>query len=223
MNETKNLLTLLQISDSVFPTGGFSHSVGVESALKHNIVTNKNELKDCFGYCLENAGSFGIPFVTAAYNACWEIQKLVAMDNHCDVCTPNHVAKRASTRQGKSMLDTCSKAFRNQQMTLLLDKLQCCHLPVVYGAVCGIMELDIQSTLTTFLYSTLRTSIASSIRLDKVGPIEAQVIQTDLQKRIPDIVDRYKEKSTDDVCVVFPIIDLVQNAHDNMFSKLFYS
>lgn len=70
------------------------------------------------------------------------------------------------------MLDTCSKAFRNQQMTLLLDKLQCFHLPVIYGAVCGIMELDIQSTLTTFLYSTLRTSIASSIRLDKVGPIE---------------------------------------------------
>ena len=77
--------------------------------------------------------------------------------------------------QGKSMLDTCSKAFKNQQMTLLLDKLQCFHLPVVYGAICGIMELDIQSTLTTFLYSTLRTSIASSIRLDKVGPIEVNI------------------------------------------------
>ncbi|VDI25456.1 Hypothetical predicted protein [Mytilus galloprovincialis] len=130
------------------------------------------ELRDCFGYCVENAGSFGIPFVTASYNACFEIEKLVAIDNHCDICTPNHVAKRASTRQGRSMLETCGKSFANSQMVSLLDQLQCCHLPVVYGACCGIMGINIKSTMTTFLYSTLRSSIASSIRLDKVGPIE---------------------------------------------------
>ena len=45
------------------------------------------------------AGSFGIPFVTASFKSCIDIQKLVAIDNHCDVCTPNHVVKRASTRQ----------------------------------------------------------------------------------------------------------------------------
>ncbi|XP_052083122.1 uncharacterized protein LOC127720552 [Mytilus californianus] len=223
MSEQNELLTLLQISDSAFPTGGFSHSGGVESALKHNIVKNKSELKDCFSYCVENAGSFGIPFVTASYNACLEIQKLVAIDNHCDVCTPNHVAKRASTRQGRSMLETCGKSFANSQMLSLLEQLQCCHLPVVYGACCGIMGINIKSTMTTFLYNTLRSSIASSIRLDKVGPLEAQIIQTKLQKTIPDVVDRYRYRTIEEACIVFPIIDMIQNAHDNMFSKLFYS
>ncbi|CAG2213334.1 ureF [Mytilus edulis] len=223
MSEQNELLILLQISDSAFPTGGFSHSGGVESALKHNIVTNKSELRDCFGYCVENAGSFWIPFVTASYNACFEIEKLVAIDNHCDVCTPNHVAKRASTRQGRSMLETCGKSFANSQMVSLLDQLQCCHLPVVYGACCGIMGINIKSTMTTFLYSTLRSSIASSIRLDKVGPIEAQIIQTNLQKTIPDVVDRYRYRTVEEACIVFPVIDMIQNAHDNMFSKLFYS
>ncbi|VDI25454.1 urease accessory protein [Mytilus galloprovincialis] len=181
------------------------------------------ELRDCFGYCVENAGSFGIPFVTASYNACFEIEKLVAIDNHCDICTPNHVAKRASTRQGRSMLETCGKSFANSQMVSLLDQLQCCHLPVVYGACCGIMGINIKSTMTTFLYSTLRSSIASSIRLDKVGPIEAQIIQTNLQKTIPDVVDRYRYRTVEEACIVFPVIDMIQNAHDNMFSKLFYS
>lgn len=217
------LVLLLQISDSVFPTGGFSHSVGVESALKHQYVSNKSELKECFGYCLENSGSFGLPFVTAGHQSCLDMQRLIAIDNHCDVSTPNHVAKRASTKQGRSMLETCGRAFGNETLVTLLNNLPHCHLPVVYGVCCGIMGINLSSTLSTFLFTMLRTTIASTVRLDKIGPQEAQIIQTELQKTIPEVIERYKDRSLDEACITYPAIDIIQNAHDNMFSKLFYS
>ena len=38
-----NLLNLLQISDSNFPTGSFSHSFGLETFIEEGQVTNKGE------------------------------------------------------------------------------------------------------------------------------------------------------------------------------------
>ena len=37
-----NLLNLLQISDSNFPTGSFSHSFGLETFIQEGQVTNKD-------------------------------------------------------------------------------------------------------------------------------------------------------------------------------------
>ncbi|XP_053379456.1 uncharacterized protein LOC123527607 [Mercenaria mercenaria] len=216
-------ISLLQICDSGFPTGGFSHSAGLEAALKTSVIHSKDSLKDYLLCCLENSGSFILPFLKEAHQQYKDIPALCDLDRLCEACTPNHVAKRASTRQGRSMLDTSVKVFNIPSLLKLNDSLPCKHLPVVFGAICATLNINLQASSAAFLFTTLRTVLASAVRLDKVGPIEAQTIQTELQQEIPTVIERHKHRKSEDACMIYPHIDIVQNIHDTMFSKLFYS
>lgn len=206
-----------------FPCGSFSHSSGLEAAVKHRWIRHKDDFNKFLQCCLENAGSFGVPFVRASHEACWDTEKLVSLDSLCEACTSNHVANRASSKQGKSLLETASKAFRVEQILDLTETFPYYHHPVVFGCVCGIMDVDLKSTLESFLFGIVRTIVSSAVRMDLIGPVEAQAIQTDLQSRIPDVLNRNHSRSENDACLVFPVIDILQNTHDIMFSKLFYS
>lgn len=219
------LVHLLQISDSCFPTGGFSHSFGLEAAIRCESVSNKESLHQFVVCSLENTGSFALPFMREAHQQWEDIAALVSLDSVCEACMSNHVAKRASTRQGKSMLDTCSRVFTtsNQSLRDIARQLPHKHQPIIFGAVCGMLGIDLHSAMTTFLFSTIRTIVASAVRLDRVGPIEAQAIQAVIQKLIPDVIHKSKQQPSDEACLVYPHIDIIQNTHDTMFTKLFYS
>lgn len=70
------------------------------------------------------------------------------------------------------MLETCGRATGSNLIVSLLNNLPHCHLPVVYGLCCGIMGVKITSTWTAFLFTMMRTTVASTVRLDKIGPQE---------------------------------------------------
>ena len=76
------------------------------------------------------------------------------------------------------MLDTCSRVFTssNQPLSDVARQLPHKHQPIIFGAVCGMLGIDLQSAMTTFLFSTIRTIVASAVRLDRVGPIEVNVV-----------------------------------------------
>ncbi|KAL4234977.1 hypothetical protein ACF0H5_006618 [Mactra antiquata] len=220
----ENLMNLLQICDSGFPTGGFSHSSGLEAALKTKNVYNVESLKQFLLCFLENTGSFSLPFVREAYELYKNSCSLYDLDKLCESCMSNHVAKRASTRQGRSMMDTSIKVFsKTSRLEHLYQSLPYKHFPVIFGIICAFLDLDIQAVCAAFLYSGVRTVIASAVRLDKVGPIQAQNIQADLQLVIPKVIERYKHYESKDACMIYPHIDIIQNLHDTMFTKLFYS
>ncbi|XP_005109185.3 urease accessory protein F [Aplysia californica] len=225
--EDKAMLLLLQLSDSAFPVGGFSHSCGLEALLQSNGKqrTDKNFLQSAFVSALENAGSFGVPFVQGAYQAGLVTQDLKSLDRLCQASSPNHIACRASTRQGQSFREVCSFVCTDLDpgVTSALSELPHCHVPVVHGALFSALGFDLDTTLTAFLFGVVRNVVAAAVRLDAVGPMEAQRMQKKLQDMIPDVILRNKWRSADDASVTFPVLDILQNTQDTLFCKLFYS
>ena len=70
------------------------------------------------------------------------------------------------------MLDTCCKVYSSLRSSDIAKLLPHKHHPIIFGAVCGMLGIDLHSAITTFLFSSVRTVIASAVRLDKIGPIE---------------------------------------------------
>lgn len=49
------------------------------------------------------------------------------------------------------------------------------HFAVVFGFMCGMLNLSVVQTQQLFLFSTLRTVIASAVRLGNIGPLQVLV------------------------------------------------
>ncbi|XP_072036732.1 uncharacterized protein [Amphiura filiformis] len=222
-----SMLTLLQIADSGFPTGGFSHSMGYEAALKKGHITNMVRFKEFVLSAMENVGSSSIPFVKAAYLNNCAMSEIEALDKLCEACLNNHVAKRASIQQGKSLISTSSEAFpdgRIKQLKVLIneDRVKG-HHALMFGCLCAYVNITLNDCLEVYMYNALRTIMASAVRLGNLGPLEAQHIQYEMQQCIGRIIERNFDSPVEDTAITFPIVDILQNTHDTLFSRLFVS
>ncbi|OQR77413.1 urease accessory protein UreF-like [Tropilaelaps mercedesae] len=135
------LLNLLQISDSAFPISGFTHSGGVEAAWRRGAVPCTESLQRLLKTCILTICSQQVPYVVAAHTIVatlaaegassassyppqsedsakeddlpeWALQ-LTDLDRTLSVSMSNHVSRRASLQQGRSLLSLAIDVFPN--------------------------------------------------------------------------------------------------------------
>jgi urease accessory protein len=100
------LLTLLHLCDSLFPTGGFAHSDGLEAATAAGQVVTADDLRAWIGVCLDEtlARTEG-PEVLLAWRAFKERRwdELVALDADVHALRPSSTARQATRALGRRL------------------------------------------------------------------------------------------------------------------------
>jgi urease accessory protein len=208
---------LWQLADSAFPTGGFAHSNGLEAAWQHGEVRGRSELVSFLEASLLQCGHMMRPFVAAAFD---EPERLAEFDQLCDAFTINHVANRASRAQGKALLAATQRIFAVDRGTLSPP---CGHLAPVFGAVMRQLGVSRETAVRLFFFHHLRGLLAAAVRLNIVGPMEAQTLQHRLTPQAEAILCRSESLTLDDLAQPAPLLDLWQGAQDRLYSRLFQS
>jgi urease accessory protein len=223
---------LWQLSDSAFPTGGFAHSLGLEAAWQHGEVRHRNELVSFIEAGLHQLGRAALPFVTAAFDA---PEKLGDIDHLCDVFTTNHVANRASRAQGRAMLSAVARIFseRGNQTTAspndksAADRTEVrapfAHFAPVFGRCSRELLLSREMTARLFFFNQLRGVLAAAVRLNIVGPMEAQRLQHKLVPAAEKVLQAGGSLTLDQIAQTSPLLDIWQGAQDRLYSRLFQS
>uniref|UniRef100_K3X7Q1 Urease accessory protein UreF n=1 Tax=Globisporangium ultimum (strain ATCC 200006 / CBS 805.95 / DAOM BR144) TaxID=431595 RepID=K3X7Q1_GLOUD len=130
-----------QMIDSLYPTGGFAHSVGLEAAVQERIVTkaaspsNASPLHQFLRSTLHQTANFALPIVYSMHAAVTDKQANdgsgfssndAAVDESCVVAAfleinahatalfSNHVAKKASFAQGAAMLRLAISSYHSK-------------------------------------------------------------------------------------------------------------
>ncbi len=231
MNTERISQIVLQIADSAFPIGGFAHSNGLESAMKWGVLKGDDQLPGFFRDCLVQVASGCLPLVRAAHRG-GSFQEL---DLLCDSFLNNHVANRASCRQGQALLNSARAIFPFPELDRLGQQIRSHHLPghfaPVFGCFTCIVKVEEVDSVRLFLFMTLRSLVSSAVRLGLVGPLRGQSFQYELGPFVEDIIgamftdtDGDQDDSVEDLIVqTAPLIDLLQATHDRVYSRLFQS
>jgi len=219
-----------QLMDSAFPTGGFAHSSGLEAAWQHGEVRGRAELLLFAETSLEQLGRAALPFVTAAFAA---PEKLSEFDQLCDAFTTNHVANRASRAQGRAFLTAVERIFPERRFPNRLEGnthradleigAPCAHFAPVFGVCLWSLQISRELTARMFFFNHLRSILAAAVRLNIVGPMEAQVLQHRLAFKAEHIRQQCEHWSLDQIAQTAPLLDLWQGAQDRLYSRLFQS
>lgn len=215
---------LWQLGDSAFPAGAFAHSAGLEAAWQAGEIANADELASWIRAALRQAGRSAMPFVTAARRGDAPLRDL---DASCDSFLLNHVANRASRAQGQAMLMACARTFPSDAVRRVAREVGAAgivgHFAPVFGALCRALEVTEGDTAELFMFLNLRGVISSAVRLGIVGPLQGQALQHRLSAYATEVAETSARIPTGDAAHVAPVADLLQGAHDRLYSRLFVS
>jgi urease accessory protein len=201
--------------DSAFPTGGFAHSGGLEAAWQHGEIRDRDHLLSFLQAGLHQLGRASLPFVTTAHA---EPARLPELDRLCDVFTSNHVANRASRTQGRAFLTAAQKIFG-----VRVPESSCLHFAPVFGASLRRLHAAKDTTARLFFFSHLRGLLAAAVRLNIIGPMEAQMLQRRLAPVAEKTIAQCGALTLDELAQTSPLLDVWQGAHDRLYSRLFQS
>jgi len=208
---------LWQLADSAFPTGSFAHSAGLEAAWQHGEVKGRTELLGFLEITLHQITRSILPFVKTAHE---EPERLVELDKLSDAFLSNHVTNRASRLQGRAFLTAVERIFAPVPPNPAPHP-PCSHFAPLFGACLRQLNVDRDTTLRLMTFSHLRSLLAAAVRLNIVGPMEAQKLQNQLAGLAERMVQRSTTLTLADLAQTAPLLDLWQGAQDRLYSRLF--
>src|SRR5262245_14461800 len=114
-----NLLLLL-LSDSAFPSGGFTHSGGIEAARHYGEIRTVEDVERAAKIVVRQAGRGSLPFVAAAHR---QPEDLQVLDERIDLFLNQPISNRASRAQGQALLQAAMRVFPAERVAQLADNI----------------------------------------------------------------------------------------------------
>ena len=101
--------------------------------------------------------------------------------------------------------------------------LQFNHFPCIFGGALSLLNAPLETTTRLFFFNHLRGILAAAVRLNIVGPMEAQSLQHQFSTTAENILQTSASLTLDDIAQTSPLLDLWQAAQDRLYSRLFQS
>ena len=215
--------TLWQLVDSAFPSGGFAHSNGLESAWQHGTIPDINALISFLKNSLVGLCKSQLPFAFAAHQS---PPSLTELDCALDFFLSNHVSNRARRRQGHAFVTAVTKIFGLQELDHLFQHIQegeAGHFTVYFAVTTRTLKLDSVQMGELFLFIALKNYLSAAVRLGIVGPLYSQSILYRLSPLLEKMTLDHSHLNFQNAVQTAPVLDILQGTQDRLYSRLFQS
>ena len=225
--EGKSLLTLLQLTNSFFPTGAFAHSFGLETYVQRELVNDPETfemfLLSTLHHGIRNSDAVAIGLTYKAT----EIEDIVDLDARLTAMKVACESREGSIKIGKQFLRNTAILKRNEMLDGYAEGVQsgrCAgHHAIAYGLVASAAEIDLFSAVLGYLHAHVVGQVSAAVRLIPLKPTDGQGIIDAIR---PDLIDiaRFAEGACmDDLGGFTPGLDIRSMQHERLYSRLFIS
>jgi urease accessory protein len=223
-------LSLLQLSDSFFPSGMYTTSSGLEALYYSNRkITNADRLCDLIRVYLEfQIGPSDCSALGNSYEYVQkkDLEKLVGVDNILFSMKLIEEVRDASTRSGTQVL-RCVSSFQTDNSILngyqkaIKDKRASGVYPVALAVSSSALGIPKYKTALMMLYGFSVSMVGAALRLGLVQHFDGQRILHELKPSISEAVEKNIDRPVTSMWQFVPDIDIFQIAHERMSSKMF--
>ena len=224
---TERLLPLLHLCDSLFPTGAFAHSDGLEWATDRALIASAADLGGWMDASLTQflASAEG-PAVWLAWHAFSDCnwQSLSAVNAESFALRPSAGGRRATRAMGVRLVRTWQQLYGPagfDEMAAAIDVERTMTLPAAFGVVCASIGVGARTAVEAFIYTRLASVASAAMRLMAIGQHEAHRLLAMRLRAIGPVVDAIAQVPV--IASFAPAQDIAAMSHQYVHSRLFKS
>ena len=226
---TTEEISILQLSDSFFPTGMYATSNGLEALFYAKKIKHPNELRNIIKVYLEHqigptdCAALGNSYECVKKN---DLKGIIEVDRITFSMKLVQEIRETSTRAGTQLLKCLSYFIEDNEM---LNKYQ--HsiknlqangvYPVALAIASASLNISKRRAGLMMIYAFLVSMVGAALRLGMLQHFDGQKIIHELKPDIVEIVNDNIDRPITGMWQFAPGIDIFQIAHERMPSKMF--
>jgi urease accessory protein len=227
---TEGLYSLLQITDSLFPSGAFAHSGGLEGLFDRRDTPHPTELPIAirevfFRQLLRVDGLLGMQAHRAMRDG--ELEEVYRLDRELFAMKLTREVREGSVATGGSFLGEASRIFQHPPLDRLREIVESGNTPgnysIVFHAVAATLGVAEQASLLAWGYQTIAQMTAVLLRLGVLGHRAAQSLLAGMRPDVEAGVAELLRSGADGPTSFAPQLDIASMRHERQYSRLFRS
>ena len=226
---TTEEISILQLSDSFFPTGMYATSNGLEALFYAKKIKHPNELRNIIKVYLEH--QIGPTDCAALGNSYEYVKKndlkgVIEVDRITFSMKLVQEIRETSTRAGTQLLKCLSYFIADNEMLnkylQSIKNLQAYGVyPVALAIASASLNISKRRAGLMMVYAFLVSMVGAALRLGMLQHFDGQKIIHELKPDIVEIVNNNIDRPVTGMWQFAPGIDIFQIAHERMPSKMF--
>ena len=235
MTDPKNfewLGGLIQTTDTLFPSGGYAHSYGLEEMVALNKVQSREDLEDfLIQQILPSLEKFELPYVRYSLEAVEknDLDELVKINEEISAWKLTREVREAGSSQGAQLLRMILEIYQcpisEEFKQLLQEKGDPCQQITATALLRNVQGAPLTSSLVAWIYQTVSNFCSASIKLLRLGELACQkIIHRCLDaENIRRLLSNSQKVNREKAGFFNPMLDLASARHELAFSRLFIS
>jgi urease accessory protein len=227
---TEAWLALLQLTDGLFPSGGFAHSFGLETYAQDGVVSDRVGLEAFVAAHLEGsagpadavAAAVAVRLAAGGDRAGW-----IALDGRVEAMKAVPETRTASRQMGRQTLRVAAAlggdAFLSELGRAVDDGLTPGHHATVFGAALGRAGVEPAAVAAAYLHSTAVLLVGAGLRLIALGQLDGQRVLAAMRPRIARLAAAAAASTAADMWSFNPGLELAGIRHAALDRRLFRS
>ena len=231
-NDFEWLGGLIQTTDTLFPSGGYAHSYGLEELVAQGRISSEKDLEEfLMTDVLPALESLELPYLRFCLQAVSnrELEMLISLNEEISAWKLTREIREAGKSQGSQMIRMIREIYQcpvsDEFQKMLSKSREQCQQITATALLRNAQGVPLASSMIAWIYQAVSNFCSASIKLLRLGEIACQKIihrsleKQKIQKVIFNSLEVHREKSG----FFNPLLDLASARHELAFSRLFIS
>ncbi|MGG3120209.1 urease accessory protein UreF [Priestia megaterium] len=227
---TNSLLSLIQLCDSNFPSGAFSHSFGFETYIQRNQIYNTETFQEALRTYLDVQLTYtdGLACRLAyEYAAHDQFNEIIRVDHELYALALSKETREGTRRVGQRMLKLCLELFQGSYLEKYMSEVKAKkaygHPAVVFALASLQLNITKEDAILSHLYASISSLIQNAVRGIPIGQTDGQKTLVLFQPLLQHALQHILQADQEEFGAVTPGLEIAQMQHEQLHVRLFMS